>query len=100
MRKNTLLIFSLLILGACVNKSESFTAVVASVNMGSLIVMVDEDQDEFKSSDVISVSLNFKNKGSSLLFNEGDHVKINYNGLILESYPAQINEVYAIEKIK
>ena len=42
------------------------------------------------------VSLNVENKDSMTHFNIGDEVSVYYNGAIAESYPMQINTVYAI----
>ena len=42
------------------------------------------------------VSLNVENKDSTTHFNLGDEVVVYYNGIIAESYPMQINTVYAI----
>jgi hypothetical protein len=63
-----------------------------------LLVAPDEDSSEYKSSDKISVGLLetefFDDKGekvSSDIFKPGDRIKIYYNGIIAESYPAQIS---------
>ena len=42
------------------------------------------------------VSLNVENKDSMTQFSIGDEVVVYYNGNIAESYPMQINTVYAI----
>ena len=31
---------------------------------------------------------------------EGDVIEITYNGIILESYPAQLDEVYSVELVE
>lgn len=77
-----------------------FKAVVIDNNKG-LLVKPDVDSNEFRSSDKISVGTN-----STIIYDEdkkkvdlseiqiGDSIKIIYNGLILESYPAQIAADY------
>jgi uncharacterized protein YabE (DUF348 family) len=77
-------------------KEPNFKGIVIEVTKNSILVSVNEDEDEFKSSDKISVSLNVKLKDSMTHFNVGDNVSVYYNGVILETYPAQVNEVYAI----
>lgn len=42
------------------------------------------------------VSLNVENKDSMTHFSIGDEVVVYYDGMIAESYPMQINKVYAI----
>ncbi len=64
------------------------------------MVLVDQDQDEFKSSDLISVSLDVKFKDTMPIFKENDYVIVYYDGKIAESYPAQIKNVYAIMLVK
>ena len=74
----------------------NFTGVVTEVFDKGITVSVDEGEDELKSSDKISVSLNAKLKDSTTNFDVGDKVKVFYDGVIIESYPAQIKTVYAI----
>lgn len=63
----------------------------------SLLITPDKDSTEYKSSDKMSVSLvdtKILNKdGSEIALKDlkpGDIIEITYNGVILESYPAQI----------
>ena len=51
------------------------------------IVRPDEDTMESKSSDKIFVT-------SEIPFNEGDRVRVGYYGGIMETYPAQINQLF------
>lgn len=74
----------------------NFTGVVDEVLDKAIIVSVDEGEDALKSSDKMSVSLDVKLKDSMTHFNVGDKVKVFYDGVIAESYPAQVNTVYAI----
>lgn len=100
--------FVLLTLIACtenkgdmhLNDKESFTAVVKNVNLNSIMVSVNKDQNEYKICDVLKISLDYDNKDSTVKFNTGDQVRIYYNGIILASYPGQITGVYGIIKLK
>ncbi|MEG0913981.1 MAG: hypothetical protein RRY69_03210 [Oscillospiraceae bacterium] len=74
----------------------NFTGVVTAVFDKAIIVSVNEGEDELKSSDKMSVSLDVKLKDSMTHFDVTDKVKVFYDGVISESYPAQINTVYAI----
>lgn len=74
----------------------NFTGTVLDVWDGAILVSVNEDEDEIKSSDKISVPLDVKLKDSITNFQVGDKVRIFYDGYILESYPAKIHTVYAI----
>ena len=74
----------------------NFKGTVLEVLDGAILVSVNEDEDEIKSSDKMSVSLNTKVKDSMTSFKVGDKVTVFYDGSILESYPAQIPTVYAI----
>ena len=74
----------------------NFAGIVIKVNEQSILVEVNEDEDEISSSDLMSVSLDVELDDSNIDFNIGDEVRIYYDGTIAESYPAQINKVYAI----
>ncbi|MEG0825322.1 MAG: DUF3221 domain-containing protein [Oscillospiraceae bacterium] len=73
-----------------------FSGVVTEVFDRAIMVAVDENEDERKSCDQMSVSLDVKLKDSMTAFAVGDKVKVFYDGTIAESYPGQINTVYAI----
>lgn len=77
-------------------KEPHFAGTVAEVYDNTILVIVDEGEEVRRSSDLMSVSLNVKLKDSMTHFNVGDRVIAYYNGEIAESYPAQINTVYAI----
>lgn len=53
-------------------------------------ILIENDSGEY------SVSLDVENKDSMTHFNIGDEVVVYYDGNIAESYPMQINKVYAI----
>jgi len=73
-----------------------FRGTVIETNEDTILVSVNEDEDEFKISDKISVSLKVKLKDSMTHFNVGDKVSVYYNGEIVTTYPARVDEVYAI----
>lgn len=77
-------------------KEPNFSGVVTEVFEKAIIVSVNEGEDELNSSDKMSVSLNVKLKDSKTDFVVGNKVRVFYDGTIVESYPAQINIVYAI----
>lgn len=98
------LTFIIIFLSACtkpmnmnsVVKEPNFTGRVEEIEENSILVRVDEDEEEAASSDLISVSLDVELEDSMTDFNVGDKVRIYYDGNIAESYPAQVNKVYAI----
>ena len=53
-------------------------------------ILIENDNGEYW------VSLNVENKDSMTSFNIGDEIVVYYDGNIAESYPMQINTVYAI----
>ncbi|MEE0964704.1 MAG: DUF3221 domain-containing protein [Ruminococcus bromii] len=66
----------------------SITGIVKETNNESILI---ENQDgEYW------VSLNVENKDSMTHFSIGDEVVVYYDGNVAESYPMQINTVYAI----
>jgi beta-lactamase regulating signal transducer with metallopeptidase domain len=79
-----------------VDKEPHFAGTVTEVYDNTILVSVNEGEDARKSSNLISVSLNVKLKDSMTDFAVGDKVIVYYNGEIAESYPAQVNTVYAI----
>lgn len=74
----------------------NFTGTVTEIFDKSIMVSVDEGEEELDSSDKIIVSLDVKSKDSKTHFTVGDRVNVFYDGVIAESYPAQINTVYEI----
>ncbi len=77
-----------------------FSGTVIEINDDtSILVKVNENEPIIKSSDKILVSIDVKMSDVSVSgqdFDIGDEVSVYYDGNIAESYPAQINEVYAI----
>ena len=56
----------------------------------SILVEPDEGTNERKSSDKISMGITRPTSGINDFYVVGNKVKITYNGMIMESYPAQI----------
>jgi len=74
------------------NEKVKFNATVLENNGTSLMVKPDENEDELKSSDKISVRIPQGKVLKDLSeFTVGSKVEITYDGKIMESYPAQIN---------
>ncbi|MDR1131025.1 MAG: DUF4825 domain-containing protein, partial [Oscillospiraceae bacterium] len=73
-----------------------FAGIVTQVYDNAILVSVNEGEDARGSSALISVSLDVKLEDSMTHFSVGDEVIVYYNGEIAESYPAQVNTVYAI----
>ena len=66
----------------------NITGVVKDANDNS--ILIENETGEYW------VSLNVENKDSMTHFSIGDEVVVYYDGNIAESYPMQINTVYAI----
>lgn len=98
------LVITLVIITGCSQQKDrenladkaNFAGIVIEVNDQSILVKVNEDEEEINSSDLMSVLLNAEEDDSNTDFDIGDEVRIYYDGTIAESYPAQINKVYAI----
>ncbi len=69
------------------NKDHSFSGKVIESIANCIIVEPNEDEEERKTADKISISLG---KYNDALYEVGTNVKITYDGNIMESYPAQI----------
>ncbi len=78
------------------NVNASFKATVLEIYPNSILVEPDKDSNEYKSSDKISVSKNVISQIPVPDLKVGSKVNIVYNGQILETYPAQINNVFSI----
>lgn len=96
------LVFALGLIG-CNKKSMNYiiqnepniTGIVEEVYDDFIIIQCEQIGD-FQGGERCSVSLDTENKDSMHHFNVGDEVVVYYNGEIAESYPLQINKVYAI----
>lgn len=92
---------SILSLAGCAEQSDTnavFEATILEIHDSYYLVEPAEGSQELKSADQITVSM--KNLDPSLEPEIGDTIKIEYNGEIAESYPAQITEVYSIKVVK
>lgn len=84
--------------GCSESNQMSFQATISEVSTGSILVTPAEGSDELRSSDLISASISDKTKligenGKKCdisAFKKGMTVKITYNGMIMDSYPAKI----------
>lgn len=73
----------------------SITGIIKEVNDNYIIICV--ETDSYPNGGIYKVSLDVKNQdGTYSPMTIGDEVTVYYNGEIAESYPAQINIVYAI----
>ena len=79
-------------------------ATVLEVNERTLLVEPLESEEERKSSDRISVGTDGVSEEDSLAalaqIQMGDVIEIGYDGRIMESYPAQIDGVFAVEIVE
>lgn len=73
-------------------------AEVIQIQNGSMLVKPVEGSQELRSSDLFSI--NIGNMPASPEPEVGDTVEIRYNGEIMESYPAQLGEIYGITVIE
>ena len=71
-----------------------FYPVVEEIGDGVMTVLTNEDTPERASADRITVPLQHLHPAKEPVV--GDVVEISYNGVIMESYPAQLGEVYGI----
>lgn len=67
-----------------------FIATIVGVYDSAILVEPEEGTNERKSSDKISMGITKPTKGINDFYVVGNKVKITYNGVIMESYPAQI----------
>lgn len=78
------------------SKEPNFTGVIEEISDNSLLI---KTEDSKVSSDLISVSLNSKSKEFyNPDYKIGDEVIVYYDGLIAESYPAQVQAYVVIVK--
>lgn len=67
-----------------------FIATIIGVYDNTILVEPEEGTNERKSSDKISIGITKHTNGINDFYVVGNKVKITYNGVIMESYPAQI----------
>ena len=63
---------------------------IIGVYNNSILVEPEEGSNERRSSDKISMNITRPTNGINDFYVVGNKVKITYNGMIMESYPAQI----------
>ena len=71
-----------------IGKEPSITGIVKETQEHAILIENDNGQ--------YWVSVKVENKDSMTHFHIGDEVVVYYNGIVAESYPMQINTVYAI----
>lgn len=78
-----------------------FEATVLQVYEKTILVEVAKTADERRSSDLLSVSTVLTDEKHAVpALQEGDFVRVYYDGRIAESYPAQVHTVYSIERLE
>lgn len=92
------LLLCMIFLAGCGNEAKNpyFNATVLEVSENSVLVAPFEGAEELKSADQIDVSTAVQSTHEVPQMEEGTTIRIVYNGDIAESYPAQINTVFAI----
>ena len=73
-----------------------FDATILEIHDNHFLVEPCVGMNELKSADKIEVST--QNADKSVEWKVGDLVLITYDGVILETYPARLNQVYKVEK--
>lgn len=77
-----------------IENEPSVTGIVKKVRGNSMIIYL--ETESYPNGTNCKVSLAAENKDSYTSVSVGDEVVVYYNGKIAESYPLQINTVYAI----
>ena len=90
-----LILCVLSLIGCGESSSSTFKATILEITDNSYLVEPIEGSNELRSSDQIMVAM--KNLDSSLEPEVRDIIKIKYRGSIMETYPAQINDVVRIQ---
>ena len=81
-----------------INQESTFQASILEIGDGYFLVEPQEGSPEKQSADQILVPS--EPMDSALAPEVGDLIVITYNGVILESYPGQLSEVYRIEVVE
>ena len=92
------LLLCMIFLAGCGNEAKNpyFNATVLEISENSVLVAPFEGAEELKSADQIDVSTAVQSTHEVPQMEVGTTIRIVYNGDIAESYPAQINTVFAI----
>lgn len=93
-----ILFINILVLSGCSKKAEHpyFNGTVLEIYKNSVLVKPFEGSEELKSADQITVSCDVISAQEVPKMEVGTSIRIEYDGSIAESYPAQINHVFAI----
>ena len=91
------LIFLRTISTACSVKGREFEASVLEIEEQFLRAEPLEGEEERASSDQITIP---KSEWEDLELEEGDIIRITYNGEILETYPARLGEIDSVELLE
>lgn len=83
-------------LNEIVETEASFSGIIEAINEDSILIRVNENEAAYKSSNLITASLDTELSDDSTEFKIGDEIVVYYDGNIAESYPAQVHRVYAI----
>lgn len=84
MKVISIILLCLVLISCSREETYFFKATVDDVYEGSYLVIVDEDDRDITSMDLLSISTDKD-------FNIGDRVIIEFDGVVMESYPGQIN---------
>lgn len=79
-----ILILLLALIGCSAEETYFFRATIQEITDGGYIVLVDEGDAIRQSVDLIAIA-------TDEVFEVGDRVIIEYDGVIMESYPGQVN---------
>lgn len=95
---SVVLLLCMIFMSGCGNEKADpyFDATVLEVYEKSVLVEPFEGADELKSADQINVSTEVASTHEVPQMETGTTIRIVYNGDIAETYPAQINTVFAI----
>lgn len=91
-------LFCMIFMAGCGNEGKNpyFNGTVVEVYEKSVLVEPFEGSEELKSADQFVVSTEVVSTHEVPEMEEGTTIRVLYNGDIAESYPAQINTVFAI----
>lgn len=93
-----ILVIFILMLSGCDRKEQRRVSLKGQVlEVKEQYILIEPLEEESLSADKITVSTQVKDSQKVPDLKEGDCVKILYDGIILESYQAKINQVYEIQ---
>lgn len=91
------LVIAVLVVFSFSRNDTSFKGVISHMEDSYVIVNPLENEEEIKAADKISIPIKAIDE---IKVNEGDTIEIVYDGIIKESYPAQLGEIYSIKLIE